>query len=60
MPSLQLQGTLRTEPFPLRVYKEYLKEYKPASDLRNEDKEAIKRELKSSLKDGYLGQVRET
>lgn len=39
------------------MYKEYLKEYKPANDLRGEDKEAIKRELRSSLKDGYRGQV---
>lgn len=47
----------RLEPFPIRVYQQYLKRYKPASDLREEDKAAVETELTTELQDGYLGQV---
>lgn len=56
-PCACVQGELRTEPFPLRVYQEYLTRYRPAPDLRKEDREAIETELKSDLPDGYVGQV---
>lgn len=51
------QGDLRTEPFPLREYRQYLTEYKPASDLSSEEQEVVMRELNTSLPTGYLGQV---
>lgn len=52
------KGEFRTEPFPLRVYEQYLRQYRPCTELREEEKAAIENELKSDLPDGYLGQVR--
>lgn len=51
------QGDLRAEPFPLRVYKEYLQGYKLAPELRAADQEALETELKSDLANGSQVQV---
>lgn len=51
------QGDLRAEPFPLRVYKEYLTEYKLAPELRAADRKALETELKSNLPNGSQVQV---
>ncbi|CAN0120374.1 unnamed protein product, partial [Ectocarpus sp. 13 AM-2016] len=49
-----VQGEFRTEPFPLRVYQQYLTTYRPARDLRPEDRKAIEVDLISDLPDGYV------
>lgn len=54
------QGDLRTEPFPLREYRQYLEEYNPASELPPEEQEVVMRELDTNLSTGYLGQVQGT
>lgn len=55
--AMSWQGDLRTEPFPLREYRQYLEEYKPASELPPEEQEVVMRELDTNLATGYLGQV---
>lgn len=55
--AMSRQGDLRTEPFPLREYRQYLEEYKPASELPPEEQEVVMRELNTNLATGYLGQV---